>query len=152
MKPATPQCHSQSAGAGETVSSTAAWTFRQIHSSIQAKHKKKPLNADTNWQTPAKIRPALREPHPEIEKFSVTHAHARSRLNGRSDERDIAQSMKVRFNRRRAQDDQRPNAKRQPDHAARRHARQHGDNGRGHGKFITSQRLHFNRSHQNQHR
>jgi len=57
---------------------------------IHAQSKKNPAKAVTNWQTPAKIRPAFSEPQPESEKFSVTHAHARSRVNRRLDEADTA--------------------------------------------------------------
>jgi len=61
---------------------------------IHAHIKKKPANTNPNWQTPAKVRPAFNEPNPDSEKFSMTHAHARSRLNGRSGEEAMGGQLK----------------------------------------------------------
>ena len=55
-----------------------------------AQIKKQLAIASDNWQTPSKIRRAFNEPIPGVARFCMTHAHARSRLNGLSDGIGIA--------------------------------------------------------------
>jgi hypothetical protein len=59
-----------------------------------AQIKKQLAIASDNWQTPAKIRRAFSEPIPGVARFCMTHAHARSRLNGHSDGAGIGVQLK----------------------------------------------------------
>lgn len=59
-----------------------------------AQIKKQLAIAIDNWQMPAKIRRAFSEPIPGVARFCMTHAHARSLLNGRSDGAGIGFQLK----------------------------------------------------------
>ena len=62
-----------------------------------AQIKKQLAIASVNWQMPAKIRRALSEPIPGVARFCMTHAHARSELNERSDGTGIGVQLKWDF-------------------------------------------------------
>jgi len=53
--------------------------------------------ASDNWLMPVKIRPAFSDPTPGDARFCMTHAQARSRLNGRSDGTGIVVQLNCDF-------------------------------------------------------
>lgn len=62
-----------------------------------AQIKKQLAIASDNWQMPAKMHRAFSEPIPGVARFCMTHAHARSELNGRSGGTGIGVQLKWDF-------------------------------------------------------
>src|SRR5580704_11020537 len=78
----TPLSQILALGMGERSSPSSDCEIRTIHFTIHAPSKNRPDRAKNSSTIPVIIVPAFTEPHPGRVVLSMTHAQARSRLNG----------------------------------------------------------------------